>query len=480
MDSSNAYCQFCFQAFTQSQTSDCIFKQILDMARVGFLVAAPDGTIRYANKTYADMFQLDLERMPGTNICKYFPNSRLLTVMRTGKADEGIIFSYKGREAFISRYPIFFEGQLLGGYIEVYCRDITELSELAQRVRILERKVRLCKDTLALPKSTYTFNDIVSGSPVMETLKARANKFAQADIPVLIIGETGTGKELMAHSIHAVSPRSAGPFITVNCAAIPENLLESELFGYEGGTFTGARQGGMPGKFELANGGTIFLDEIGDLSLPLQAKLLRVIETKEIQKLGKSQLVPSDFRLIAATNLNLWKTVDKGGFRRDLFFRLCSLLLQLPPLRERKEDIALIVEHQLQAMKTLGAQCELRVHPEVMALLERYPWPGNVRELRNLVSSAAVSLDAGEDVILLRHLPPYMFGLHDPGNRTDDCAFPADAREVMPLRQARHASERETILAAVREAGGNKKRAAGLLGISRNELYRKLRRLEGN
>jgi transcriptional regulator with PAS, ATPase and Fis domain len=454
----------------------CVFRELLSMVKVGYLVAAPDGTILYLNKAFANMFQMAPEEAIGSNICRYFPNSRLLTVMRSGMADEAITFSYKGREAFISRYPMFCGETVMGGYIEVYSRDITELSALAQRVQSLAQKVRLGGARTGQPQAHYTFNDIITQDPGMMELKNRARKYAQTNFPVLILGETGTGKELLAHSIHAASPRARGPLIAVNCAAIPETLLESELFGYEEGTFTGARHGGHVGKFELADGGTIFLDEIGTLSLPLQAKLLRVIESREIQKLGQSRLITSDFRLIAATNVDLWQCVDKGTFRLDLLYRLCTLLLRVPPLRERKGDIPLLVRQQLAALETSGECGELNVNPEIMAMLENHPWPGNVRELYSFISAAAISLDErSEDTIMPRHLPANVRGICEFFNKVDATLSPGPSRRVS-LRQARSSSEWEIILAAVRETGGNKSRAASLLGISRNELYRKLRK----
>jgi transcriptional regulator with PAS, ATPase and Fis domain len=477
MENKDCCCKNPTQGNLLSNLQGCIIKQLMGVVDVGYLVCTSDGTILYLNKAYSEMFQMDLKEAVGSNICQYFPNSRLMAVMRSGKADEGIIFPFKGRDAYISRHPVFDEGVVIGGYIEVFCRDITQLSDLAHRVQRLESKVRLCRGgASSLPRAHYTFSDIISQCPVVDEVKARAYKFAQTDLPVLIYGETGTGKELFAHSIHAASPRSHGPFITVNCAAIPENLLESELFGYEEGTFTGARQGGQAGKFELADGGSIFLDEIGTLSLTLQAKLLRIIESKEIQKLGSSKFLSSDFRLIAATNLDLWKSVDKGLFRQDLLYRLCSLLLSIPPLRERKGDIPLLVNHQLSIMGESKAHGKVHIHPDIMAILEHHPWPGNIRELRNLISAAAISLDDHtEDTIQAQHLPLNGLGVFEiigkmSGPRSSDSA------KNLSLKQARSASEWEIILAAVREAGGNKSRAANMLGISRNELYRKLRK----
>lgn len=453
------------------QSINCFCKTILDFAHVGLLVAVPDGTIKYMNPTFAKMFNIDLPSALNTNICNYFPNSKLLPVMQHGKPDIGIKFSYMGQDALISRYPIWNEGKIIGGLIEVYFRDISELSDLIRKMNTLEQKVRYYeRKSQGLPGAKYTFDDIIGQSPAIINLKKKGQKFAQSSQPVLILGESGSGKELVAHSIHSDSLRSMEIFVSVNCAAIPQDLLEAELFGYEDGTFTGARRGGKVGKFELADRGTIFLDKIGELPLGMQAKLLRVIENKEIQKIGKSTPVYSDFRLVAATNKDLASSVESGHFREDLFHRLNTLVLKVPPLRERPEDIPLLAQYALDTMDDRPHQMDLRASHKVKELFRRYAWPGNIRELKNVISFAVLSMEEGASEIFLRHLPPYIIekgALDQPAHRTGP---------VASLNQAREKTEKDAIIGALRQAGQNKSQAAKLLGISRNELYKKIRK----
>jgi hypothetical protein len=369
---------------------------------------------------------------------------------------------------------MFYEDMIVGGYIEVYCRDITQLGNLAHRLQCLERKVRLYHEHAAsLPRARYTFNDIVSQCPAMDDLKARARKYSQTDLPVLIFGETGPGKELMAHSLHAASPRSRGAFITVNCAAIPENLLESELFGYEEGTSleppgravrqvrTGRRRDHLSGRDRHAVPG-----------IAGQAPA------------GHREQGDPEAGQIAARALGF---PAHRGHQHGLVGRRGQGLLPpgpslpaVPPLSCTSPAAGAHRGHPpAGAPPAFGhgnfrAYGRMQVHPEVMAALERYPWPGNVRELRNLISAAAIALDErSEDTILIRHLP---------ANALNTAPLPQAARPPMrtprslSLKEVRSASERELILEAVRQAGGNKSRAASLLGISRNELYRKLRK----
>ncbi len=240
-----------------------------------------------------------------------------------------------------------------------------------------------------------TFDDIISKSEVMKSIIHKAKNYAKYDSNLLIYGETGTGKEILAQSIHNHSKRCRGPFVSVNTASIPPNLLESELFGYVEGAFTGARKGGKQGLFELAHGGTIFLDEIGELSPDIQSRLLRVLQEKEIMRIGDDKIIPVDVRIISATNRDLLTHVKQGGFRADLYYRICVLRLRLPPLRERLEDIPSIFEYYVRKLAD-KEQKEIAIHENVMKLLKAYPWPGNIRELRNM---AEVVVYSEEEVI---------------------------------------------------------------------------------
>jgi transcriptional regulator with PAS, ATPase and Fis domain len=294
----------------------------------------------------------------------------------------------------------------------------------------------------------------------MAELRRQGALAARTRATVLLLGESGTGKELMARAIHGASERRGGPFVAVNCAAVPEGLLEAEFFGYADGAFTGARRGGKPGKFELAAGGTLFLDEIGDLALPLQAKLLRVLQEREVERVGATSPVRVDVRLVTASNRDLQAMVAEGRFRADLYFRLNVLSLVMPSLRERLSDLPALVAHLLRRLREAGPSPD--VLPEAMALLERYPWPGNVRELENVLVRALAL--GGGGPIGPELLPP---GLASRGRAGAPGPGPA-------WRQHKREAERHALLGALAQTGGNKAAAARLLGLSRSQLYEKL------
>jgi len=304
-------------------------------------------------------------------------------------------------------------------------------------------------------------------APMIEVFR-KIQRVAPTEASVLILGETGTGKELVARAIHAGSPRANKPFVAVNCAALPENLLESELFGHEKGAFTGA-QARKPGRFELADGGTLLLDEIGDMPLALQAKLLRVLETHQVEPLGSTKAIPVNIRVLAATHRDLRELVKQGSFREDLFFRLAVVPIQLPPLRERKGDVPLLANHMLRTFAEQQGKEFRGFSDQAMAALEAYRWPGNVRELRNLMEQVAVLWDGGR--VELEHLPEYL-------TSTWEVTASAGYSLKEEVRSLKADYEQERILAALREVDGNRTQAAKLLGISRRALQLKLKGLE--
>lgn len=449
---------------------DCLHKLILDLAHIGVLITDRKGDIKYLNPTYAKMFNMEIGDALTKNICDYFPESKLMEVMETGIPDKAVKFSFQGQNALINRYPITDQGVVTGGFIEVYFRDIRELQKLMHRMDSLEKKVLYYKrKSQGLPGALYTFDDIVGESPAMKECKKLGKQFARSSIPVLILGESGSGKELVAHAIHAASLRAGEAFVRVNCAAIPKDLLESELFGFEEGTFTGAKIGGKVGKFELADKGTIFLDEIGELPLDMQAKLLRVLENGEIQKIGTSEFVYSDFRLIAATNQDLATAVARRTFREDLYHRLHILVLKVPALRQRPDDIPVLAQYLLNTTKDKPSSQRITFTDEVVKLLQSHSWPGNIRELKNVLTFALFSMDEGNGEIRLRNLPPYM--LENSVRMASTLKSP-----LSPLNQAREKSEKEALVLALEQTAQNKVKASKLLGISRNEIYRKMRK----
>ena len=314
-------------------------------------------------------------------------------------------------------------------------------------------------------ETTYSVNGMVGGSTRMQQVYALAKQAAKSDITVLIRGESGTGKELVAKSLHFNSLRKKGPFLAINCAAIPEALIESELFGHEKGVFTGATRQRI-GAFERAAAGTLFLDEVGDMPLVLQSKLLRVLQEREIQRIGGTTLIPVDVRVIAATNKDLEAAVKAGGFREDLYYRIAVLPIVIPPLRERREDIPLLAKHFLAKHAERMDKSVSGISSAALRWLLQYDWPGNVRELQNAIE-CAVLLET-TDVLQANNLPLHLSPIVDSRR---DSAVPA---EVLPLKEV----ERQALVHALEVAAGDKTRAASSLGIDRVTLYRKLKKYD--
>lgn len=311
----------------------------------------------------------------------------------------------------------------------------------------------------------YSFDNIIGKSESIQECKRIAKEYSVVNSNILIIGGTGTGKEMFAQSIHNTSKRSKGPFVAVNCAAIPDNLLESELFGYVGGAFTGASKGGKMGFFELAHKGTIFLDEISEITLSLQGRLLRVIQEKEVVRIGDDKVTPIDVRIVAASNRNLQKITDSGDFRQDLYYRLDVLQLNLPCLNERSEDILLLAKHFIERFKLLFAKEEMSVTDSAYAVLKSLEWKGNIRQLANICERLVVINQSGvingEDVV---RLTGKQSAEKDEG--TDD-TFES---KIMSM-------ERSEIIEKLHRCSGNKNKAAQALGMSRATLYRRLKKL---
>lgn len=325
-------------------------------------------------------------------------------------------------------------------------------------------EIEYYRDRLNMPKaSKYILDTIIGESLLIQNLKKIIEKAAAGNSTVLIQGESGVGKEIIAQAIHNISPRSKQPFVAINCAALPELLLESELFGYEEGAFTGARKGGKPGKFELANGGTLLLDEIGDLPLAMQAKLLRVIQEREFERVGGTRVIKFDIRVIAATNKDLRKLIAEGKFRVDLFYRLNVLPLYVPPLRERKHDIPLLVGHFIEKISREKNISPKVISDDTMELLLQYAWPGNVRELENIIERAQFLTEG--NVVRPETLPPHIQVLgRDPAVLT-----------IKPMKETIREVERQLITEALQKAKNNKVAAARILGITRVTLYQKLK-----
>jgi transcriptional regulator with PAS, ATPase and Fis domain len=371
----------------------------------------------------------------------------------------------KEQNMVVQRIPIKKEGKVISVFGQVMFKDVKDVRNLANRLSLLESKVKHYEEELINLRSTrYTFGSIIGKSKAINALKKEALNASTNQFPVLISGESGTGKELFAQSIHHASSRKLYPFVRINCAAIPKDLLESELFGYEKGAFTGAQSGGKPGKFELAHQGTVFLDEIGDLPLEMQPKLLRVLEDREFERVGGTSIIRSDFRLIAATNQNLEEMLPDRRFRKDLFYRLNVIPLHIPPLRERRSDIIPLARNLLKQLAQEAALFEVKLDIEAEKALRSYDWPGNVRELSNVLERALSSLEG--DTVNLQDLPFYLYqkNVKSPRHNTSS------------LKAVQAKMEKEAIRTALKETNYNKARAADMLGIHRTHLYKKMKK----
>ena len=442
------------------------YETILDNIYNGVMITDPEGKIIFFSKTYGNFLGIDPQEAIGKNCTEVIENTRMDIVAKTGIPEIDQPHRIMGQDMVVQRIPIKLDGKVIAVYGQVMFKDVRDVQALANKLNFLESKVEFYEKELeSLRSSKYTINNIVGKTEGIVELKKLALKAAATNAPVLLIGESGTGKELFAHAIHYASDRRPYTFIRLNCAAIPKDLLEAELFGYEPGAFTGAGSKVKPGKFELAHRGSIFLDEISDLPLEMQPKLLRVLEEKEMERLGGTRLTKCDFRLIAATHENLERCVEKGKFRKDLYYRLNVIPIQIPPLRERKEDIPIIAEHLIQIInKDLGTHVT-KISPEVVNIFQNYDWPGNVRELANILERIIYNTEG--DTIQFRHLPFFLQSMRE------------GSAKLQPslLKNLREDMEKEALLHAIHISNDNKNKAAKLLGIHRTALYKKMKRL---
>ncbi|MHB8916942.1 MAG: sigma-54 interaction domain-containing protein [Desulfocucumaceae bacterium] len=374
------------------------------------------------------------------------------------------------REVLVDAAPIIVDGELKGSVAVIH--DISEIRRLSEELEGARRLIRRLK-------AKYTFEEIVGSGPELMRAVEQARMAAETPVTVVLRGESGTGKELFAHAIHQASNRSLGPFIRVNCSAIPDNLLESELFGYVEGAFTGARRGGHRGYFAEANGGTILLDEIGDINFMAQSKMLRVLQEREIVPVGSSEPSHVDVRIIAATNANLEHMVEKGRFREDLYYRLNVFPIEIPPLRKRRSDIPQLAKYLLKKLNQEYGRNVTGIDPGALEQLLAYDWPGNVRELENVLGRAVINMKRGETTVLPDHLPV-------PLKRESSYERPGVTGQLQPfpggetLARLKENWERQVLAAALDAASGSRTKAARVLGISLRTLYNKMDRYEIN
>ncbi|MGD9136585.1 MAG: sigma 54-interacting transcriptional regulator [Desulfobacterales bacterium] len=444
-----------------------MYRLIFESIYNGAIVTDADGYITHFNKPYGKFLGIDPQQQIGKHCTRVIENTRMHIVAKTGKAEINQSHRILGQNMVVQRIPIKKDGRIIAVFGQVMFKDVRDVRKLATELSLLESKVKLYEEELINIRSTrYTFDSIIGNSQAIKSLKKEALQAAVNQYPVLITGESGTGKELFAQAIHHAGPRRIHPFVRINCAAIPKDLLESELFGYQKGAFTGADPNGKAGKFELARHGTVFLDEVGDLPLDMQPKLLRVIEDKEFERVGGTRIIQSDFRIIAATNQNLSKMLADNRFRKDLFYRLNVIPLNIPPLRERRGDIVSTAHHLLGQIAREANLPEKSIDKEAEMALTRYEWQGNVRELFNVLERTMSTLDG--DTIHLQDLPFYLY--------RNQAKFSQEHRS--PLKDVQSRTEKEAILSALKETSYNKAGAAKILGIHRTLLYKKMKKYD--
>ncbi len=443
------------------------FKEIFELLYDGIVMVDEAGMIEMISENYCDLLHINMDEVIGKHIADVIENTRMHIVVKTGQAEIGSVQKINDRETVVMRIPIRKNGKVVGAIGKVMFTDIHELKTLAGRLNVTETKLDFYKKELKrVQGSKYSFDQIIGNQKEMKEVKELALKVAKSRSTVLIRGESGTGKEWFAHAIHEASPRSEEPFVRLNCAAIPPDLIEAELFGYEEGAFTGAKKGGKPGKIELADGGTLFLDEIGDMPLSMQVKLLRVLQEKEIERVGGTQINQVDIRVIAATNRPLEDMVKKGEFREDLYYRLNVFHIVIPPLRDRGSDIITTAQFILGSMNNELGTSISSLHADVENLFRRYHWPGNVREMQNVIERSIHLAD--DSTISLEHLPPY---LTENVEDLSEFTYYSLEREI-------DKAEMRAIKRALKASGGNRLKAAHLLGIHRASLYRKLEKYQ--
>jgi len=444
------------------------FKSILDNMQIGVLVTDANGYIIYANNTYTQFLSTDdLDKIIGKYITDVIETSRLHVVAKTGQAEINYPHQHKDLGFLVQRIPIKQKGKVIAVLALVLFDNATTALKLGEKCANLESKLKNYQKELgSIHRTIYDFDSIIGVSSAMRAAKAEAIQEATNDLPVLLTGESGTGKELFAQSIHHASARKHYPFVQVNCAAIPKDLLESELFGYAKGAFTGASKKGKLGKFELANMGTIFLDEIGDMPIEMQPKILRVLEMKEVERIGSNLQTPSDFRVIAATNQDMESLMKSGLFRRDLYFRLNVVPINIKPLRHRTEDILPLAYHFIQNIIKGPAGKGIHILSDAQNALLAYKWPGNGREVLHTMERILVATK--QNPIDISDLPEYF---HYSDN------LPARNKGAM-LNDYLQKAEKYAIKQALIEADNNKTKAADILGIHRTILYRKMKKLK--
>jgi len=457
-----------------------VFRQLFDSIDEGVIVTDPDGKIIFYNSEMAKLEELLSEHVVGKYLTEVYDavtveSSEHLRVVLTREPileKRKTYFTNKGKEVTIvaNTFPVIEDNQVVAVYS--VCKNITKFKELLTKTMQLHDQIGLEGQEHRSNNGTrYTFESIIYASSTMENLVSSAKKAAVADGFILVFGETGTGKELLVQAIHNYSARKKEPFVVINCAAIPETLLESILFGTTKGAFTGAVE--SKGLFQQAGKGTLFLDELNSMSNALQAKLLRVVQERMVRQVGGTMEIPVHCRVISSTNADPWESVNNGSLRKDLFYRLAVMTLYIPPLKDRKDDIEALIHYFLNRYQRIYGLGEVRIGAELKDIFLRYLWPGNVRELEHIVESAMNMLD-GRKVITVEHLPHYLRAKF----LSQDGTFSEFYKKgSSTLAHVLREVEKQVLWEALKSHGGNITRAAESIGIARQNLQYRMKKL---
>ncbi|MHA6139795.1 sigma-54 interaction domain-containing protein [Pseudomonas mohnii] len=440
--------------------------EIIEQSSEGTVIVDRDANIVWMNERYAKRFGLQSAQNAIGKACEsVIPGSLLREVVRTGRPILLDMQDTPKEPLVVMRLPIQDDaGEVIGAIGFALFDELRSLSPMLKRYMSMQEELASTRSLLRARQTKYNFAHFIGTSAASLEVKRRARRSASTDSPVLLLGETGTGKELLAQAIHNASPRALKAFVSINSAAIPESLLEAEFFGTAPGAFTGADRKARAGKLQIAQGGTLFLDEIGDMPLPLQSKLLRVLQEKEFEPVGSNDVIQSDVRVIAATSTDLEAAIKRGEFRADLYYRLNVLPIQVPPLRDRLDDLPALSEAILEELRS---QHEL--NGEALALLGQHAWPGNIRELRNVLERAALLSD---DLRLTVADIRAAIGTFTPVERMAPLPVEPVANETFSAARARF--DRQLIETTLAQCGGKVIEAAARLGLGRSTLYKKM------
>ncbi|MDR0852508.1 MAG: sigma 54-interacting transcriptional regulator, partial [Clostridiales Family XIII bacterium] len=436
----------------------------------GFVTIDMEGRCTYINKQICDFCGIDYSTALGKPIKELFSFSKMMdTIEKNQNFTKTEFYFEKDRFSASTRHPMYKDGEMVGVVEYDIFEDMEVVEAFVQHYIDLDEELKyFSKELNRHLGAKYTIDQIIGNSYVTRNLKEKIRSVSRTDSTVLISGETGTGKELVAHSIHNLSKRKLRNFIRINAAALPESLAESELFGHEPGSFTGAGAKTKKGKFEIADGGTLFIDELEQMPLSLQSKLLRVLQEKEVERIGGDKPIPVNVRIIVATNKEPQKLLTSGELRPDLYYRLNVVELQIPPLRDRREDIPLLTKHYIDEYNNLFGKNIVDIDIGAKKLLAEYDWPGNIRELKNVIEKSMNYIDG--DTLYAENID---FGLSDIGDFT---LRQLESKE-RPIDEALRRTERALIVQTLEKFDGNKSKTAEYLRITRTLLYQKMRRL---